>query len=94
MAPLSTSEVAATSPVYRASLIAAGVHETCCLPLPQEQALRALCDRYRVGYDPPHYRPAFDLPKVYVACCCGGPDIQAEHPTIYVGCSPEGRISS
>ena len=62
----------------------------CCLPAAQEQALRDLCARYNVGYDPDHYKPAFDLPKGWVAGWVGGPDVRK----LYVGCDPEGRISS
>jgi hypothetical protein len=69
-------------------------HAGCCLPLPQEQALRALCARYNVDYDAGHYKPSFDLPAGYVAGWVGGHAIQATRPTIYVGCSPEGAISS
>jgi len=64
------------------------------LTLLQEASLSAICERYHVGYSPMHYRPAFDLPAGYVAGWVGGVEIQAAHPTIYVGCSPEGIISS
>jgi hypothetical protein len=71
------------------------------LPLPpehltieQDGSLRAICERYDVGYDPNHYQPTFDLPEGYVAGWVGGAEIQAAHPTISVGCSPEGMISS
>ena len=60
----------------------------------QEVSLSAICERYLVEYNPIHYRPAFDLPEGYVAGWVGGVAIQATHPTIYVGCSPEGIISS
>jgi hypothetical protein len=60
----------------------------------QRKALTALCERYNVPFAEEHYRPAFDLPAGYVAGWAGGSEIQAEHPTIYVGCSPDGRISS
>jgi hypothetical protein len=60
----------------------------------QARALFAICERYHVTYDPDHYKPAFDLPKGYVAGWVGGYGIQKSHPTIYVGCSPEGAISS
>ena len=62
----------------------------CCLPAAQEKALRDLCDRYGVAYDPAHYKPQFDLPKGYVGGWVGGPDIRK----LYIGCSPEGAISS
>ena len=64
------------------------------LTLLQEAALSAICERYYVAYHPIHYRPSFDLPEGYVAGWVGGVEIQAAHPTIYVGCSPEGIISS
>lgn len=84
----STSEVAATSETYRASLAAAGVFSG---PDPaQEAALSDLCARYGVTYDPDHYKPQFDLPKGYVAGWVGGPDARK----LYVGCSPEGAVSS
>ncbi len=58
----------------------------------QEDALTALCGRYGVEYDAAHYWPAFDLPEGWQAGWVGGPD-NAED-TIYVGCSPDGEISS
>ena len=64
------------------------------LTLLQETSLSAICERYHVAYNPIHYRPQFDLPEGYVAGWVGGVEIQAEQPTIYVGCSPEGIISS
>ena len=60
----------------------------------QRQALTAICQRYNVEFHEEDYRPAFDLPTGYVAGWVGGYGIQATHPTIYVGASPEGRISS
>lgn len=53
----------------------------------QERALLRLCeDRDTpIPYEPYQYRPAFDLPDGYVAGWVG---------PIYVGCDPEGRISS
>jgi hypothetical protein len=60
----------------------------------QEDALRHLCDRYHVTFSPRDYKPAFDLPRTWVAGWVGGHTIQRTHPTIYVGCDPEGRISS
>jgi hypothetical protein len=68
--------------------------ETDQLTVLQETALSTLCERYHVAYRPEHYQPTFDLPEGYVAGWVGGADIQKMHPTIYVGCSPEGRISS
>ena len=60
----------------------------------QMEALTSLCERYKVPFRPEHYRPTFDLPSDWVAGWVGGYEIQEEHPTIYVGCSPDGRISS
>jgi hypothetical protein len=60
----------------------------------QEAALRAICERYNEEFRPDDYRPQFDLPSGYVAGWVGGYEVQATHPTIYVGCSPEGQISS
>jgi hypothetical protein len=51
----------------------------------QERALRDLCDRYNVEFDPMAFRPQFDLPTGYVAGWVG---------PIFVGCSSDGRISS
>jgi hypothetical protein len=51
----------------------------------QTAALQAICTRFRVPFDPANYRPAFDLPTGYVAGWVG---------PIYLGCSPEGEISS
>lgn len=53
----------------------------------QERALLRLCkDRDNpIPYDPYQYRPTFDLPGGYVAGWVG---------SLYVGCDPEGRISS
>jgi len=64
----------------------------------QEEALRRLCERYGVEYDPRHYelRP-FDLPEGYVCGWVGGPDHSgwpARKRTIYVGVSPQGEASS
>ena len=73
------------------------------LPLPpehltieQDGALRGICERYRVAYNPEHYqhRSLDALPEGCVSGWVGGYEIQKEHPTIYVGASPEGRISS
>jgi len=60
----------------------------------QARALFAICDRYRVGYDPAHYWRDPSLPPGYVSGWVGGRDIQATRPTLYVGCDPDGRISS
>lgn len=51
----------------------------------QEAALRNICQRYGVTYDPFSFKPAFDLPDGWVAGWVS---------TIYVGCSPDGEISS
>jgi hypothetical protein len=51
----------------------------------QEEALRALCERFSVPFNAEDFRPRFDLPKGYVAGQVG---------PIYVGCAPDGRISS
>jgi len=52
----------------------------------QQKALHDLCNRYDVPFDPANFRPTFDLPEGYVAGWIGD--------KIYVGCDPEGRISS
>ena len=51
----------------------------------QRQALTALAERYNVEINDDNFRPTFDLPAGYVAGWVG---------PIYVGVSPEGRISS
>ena len=51
----------------------------------QATALRTLCERFNVPFIPGNYRPTFDLPSDWVAGWVG---------PIYVGCSPEGEISS
>lgn len=51
----------------------------------QRQALEALCQRYNVPFNPQEFRPTFDLPTGWVAGWVG---------PIYVGCSPEGVVSS
>jgi hypothetical protein len=53
----------------------------------QEQALRSLCERYGVAFDAEQFKPTFDLPSGYVAGWVGG-------DKLYVGCSPDGQISS
>lgn len=62
----------------------------------QERALRDLCRRYHVNYDAADYGTQFDLPPGYVAGWLGG---IAGHqgpngPTIYVGVSAAGEVSS
>lgn len=56
----------------------------------QEAALRGLSDRYHVTFNAADFKPAFDLPDGWVAGWIGGTEYQA----LYVGCSPEGGISS
>lgn len=51
----------------------------------QEAALRALCERFSVEFSADNFRHPFDLPAGYVAGVVG---------PIYVGCAPDGRISS
>lgn len=54
---------------------------------PQRVALLQLCHRYGVPFDEDSFeRDPFDLPTGYVAGWIGS--------HIYVGCSPEGHISS
>jgi len=52
----------------------------------QERALRNLCERYHVEFNPETFHSRFDLPPGYVAGWIGD--------RIYVGCSPEGDVSS
>jgi hypothetical protein len=63
----------------------------------QQAALFNLCGRYNVQYDASHYLvhpwDAWVMPG-FAEGFVGGYDIQETHPTIYVGCDPEGRISS
>ena len=62
----------------------------------QHDALRNLCHRYHVAFDEADYSPQFDLPAGYFAGWVGG--IRGHQgpngPTIYVGVSPEGEVSS
>lgn len=63
----------------------------------QRAALKALCDRWGgegkgLPFDESHYAPAFDLPDGWVAGWIGGEPKRTG--VIYVGCSPEGVISS
>ena len=62
------------------------------LTVPQENAIRSLCDRYNVRYMASDYLPQFDLPKGYVGGWVGGPSQRDK--TIFIGCDPEGRVSS
>lgn len=63
----------------------------------QRTALRALCERYRVPFNESDYLvnapDAWTLPG-YAEGWIGGYASQSSHPTIYVGCSPDGGISS
>ncbi len=63
----------------------------------QQTALQGICDRYGVGYNPTHYlvypADAVMMPG-WAEGWVGGADIQQEHRTIYVGCSPDGEINS
>ncbi len=60
----------------------------------QEEALKAICQRYNAPYNPDHYLPAFDLPEGWVCGWVGGSAFQETHRTIFIGCSPEGEIHS
>jgi hypothetical protein len=51
----------------------------------QAAALAELCGRYNVEFSADNFRSRSDLPDGYVAGQVG---------PIFVGCSPEGRISS
>jgi hypothetical protein len=56
----------------------------------QWRALKNLSDRYEVDFQEKWFVPAFDLPPGYVKGWIGGPEEQK----LYVGCSPDGQISS
>lgn len=73
----------------------------------QREALKNICERYHVEFNEDDYKPAFDLPDGYVAGWVGGQKhgmawrIEGEglwertsQTTIYIGCDPEGAISS
>jgi len=73
----------------------------------QEKSLRHLCERYGVEYAAEHYRVyptnSMFMPGWAEGWVGGGrhanPDYMkpyepAGHPTIFVGCSPEGEICS
>lgn len=51
----------------------------------QKTALTELCARYHVEFVESDFKGTFELPSGYVAGWVG---------PIYVGCSPEGEISS
>ena len=55
----------------------------------QREALSNLCERYNVEFNESDYAPIFDLPSGWVAGWIGG-----EARKLYVGCDPEGSISS
>ncbi len=58
----------------------------------QRTALTKLCERYDdVTFNPDDFRPVFDLPKGWVA---GWVTDSHGVGRLYVGCDPEGRISS
>jgi len=61
----------------------------CAMNAKQEKALRELCDRYNVNFTTCEFFEAGllnGLPDGYVTGSIGG--------KIYVGCSPDGEISS
>jgi hypothetical protein len=53
----------------------------------QYEALRQLSTRYNVEFHPSDFQPMFDLPAGYVGGWIGT-------DKLFVGCSPEGDISS
>lgn len=63
----------------------------------QRTALRNLCERYRVEFSESDYvvnsPDSWTLPG-YAEGWIGGYAVQTTHPTLYVGCAPDGRISS
>jgi len=60
----------------------------------QARALFGICERYGVTYTPSDYWRDPSLPSGYVSGWVGGHAIQSTQQTIYVGCAPDGRISS
>jgi hypothetical protein len=56
----------------------------------QIKALSDLSDRYHVKFFQEWFKPTYDLPEGYVAGWIGGP----QERKLYVGCDPDGRISS
>lgn len=52
----------------------------------QRDAIRSLCERYKVTFDATQFAASFDLPSGWVAGWIGD--------AIYIGCSPEGDINS
>jgi hypothetical protein len=63
----------------------------------QVGSLQNLCERYGVEYRADDYfiypADSFMMPG-WAEGWVGGHEIQWEHPTIYVGCSPEGKCHS
>jgi hypothetical protein len=73
----------------------------------QETTLRALCETYRVEFDPNHYF-VYPLDSHWMPGWCEGwlggprhanpqyakPEEPAGHPTVYVGVSAEGEAHS
>lgn len=57
----------------------------------QREALRALSERYHVPFVEENFHPQFDLPDGWVAGWIGDTD---RPRIIYVGCDPDGVISS
>lgn len=61
----------------------------------QEASLRAICGRYQVEYRDGDYfvypENAWMMPG-WAEGFVGGKEIQATHPTIYCGVSPEGQV--
>lgn len=57
----------------------------------QLTALTGIHDRYNGTFDPSAFAPAFDLPAGYVA---GWVTDANGRQAIYVGCAPDGSISS
>jgi len=60
----------------------------------QKHSLENLCERYNVPFRKDDYTPAFDLPEGYVSGWIGGLYGLENKYTIFVGCDPDGRISS
>ncbi|SIS12060.1 hypothetical protein [Williamsia sterculiae] len=61
----------------------------------QVEALERICARYGVEYDPGHYfiyPPGSVMMSGYAEGWVGGTDYA--HRTLYIGVSPDGRISS
>ena len=59
----------------------------------QRAALRSLCERYKSTFDESKFHPQFDLPTGYVAGWVGC-SVHGKPGSIYVGCAPDGSISS